>query len=544
MTDARGRSARITSLVVLGGLIVGGLVLDAADGDDSISAVAPVVAGVAMPAARPDPSLASTWYCAAGTSDGGGFGDHVVIIANPSERARTATITALTGSIAPAPTGAGATGDEGGGATTSTTKATTTTKASTTTTSSSTTTAAEAPAPTKVLDLPARSRVVFRMADLVKAPLVSAVVEVGGGQVSVEHELTGSLGKATAPCSTTVSPTWSFPWGVTTRGNRELLVFMNPFPDDATVDVSFATDEGVRDTVRFSGFVVPGRSVVGAYVDEDVTRKEQVSAQVTVRGGRLVVDRVALMSGVADGREGFTVGLGAPQAADGWIFPDGLKGDGIEEQVVVYNPGDRVAEVQVEVRLDQPEVNEVPEPFDLTVPPQRYAIVSLDKEDRIVSDVGHSLIVRTLNDVPMIAERVVAAKEGAKRRGVSATLGAPLGAPTWYFPGGGVTAERDEFITVFNVSETETVTYSVSALAGGQSLAIADLQGLQIAPGGRASLRLSDHVQREDLPVVVTADGPIVAERGLYRVGGDGLSQAIGIPLAEGTEAPARITGD
>ena len=46
-------------------------------------------------------------------------------------------------------------------------------------------------------------------------------------------------------------------------------------------------------------------------------------------------------------------------------------------------------------------------------------------------------------------------------------------------------------------------------------------------------IRLGDKIERDDLPVVITADGPIVAERGLYRIGGGGISQAIGIPLAE-----------
>ena len=46
-------------------------------------------------------------------------------------------------------------------------------------------------------------------------------------------------------------------------------------------------------------------------------------------------------------------------------------------------------------------------------------------------------------------------------------------------------------------------------------------------------IRLGDKIERDDLPVVITATGPIVAERGLYRIGGGGISQAIGIPLAE-----------
>ena len=521
----RDRSTRISSIVILGALLVGGLVLDAADDDSGGAATRVVQAGVAMPAARGEPTLASTWYCAAGTAVANGFGDQVVILANPSERARTATITALTGSIAPAPAGAEAV--------TSSTKATSST---TSTTEPATASSVEVPKVAEVA-LPARSRVLYKMSDLVSAPLVAAVVEVDGGEIAVEHELTGSLGRATAPCSTTVSASWSFPWGVTTRGNRELLVFMNPFPDDATVDVAFATDEGVRNTVRFSGFVVPGRSVVGAYIDEDVTRKEQVSAQVTVRGGRLVVDRVQTFTGV-DGREGMTVGLGAPVAAETWLFPDGFTGPGLAEQIVVYNPGDHVAEAEVEVRLDDPDTNGVPEPFELTVPPGRFAIVNLDKEDRIPAGVGHSSIVRSLNGVPFVAERAVAATEGSTRSGVAATLGAPLVSPVWYFPGGGTSPERDEWIIVLNASDDETITFSVTALASGQNLAVQDLQDVELAPGARRTIRVGDKVERDDLPLMITATGPIAAERGLYRVGGDGLSQAIGIPLAEGAVDP------
>lgn len=531
MSERSSRSARISSLVILGALIVGGLVIDATDDADVGTTGRVVEAGVAMPAARDEPTLASTWYCAAGSAASGGFGDHVVIMLNPTDRARTATITALVGSIA----GPSAASEVANGATSSTSAKGTTTTAAPTTTASP-----EAP-PTTDVSLPARSRVVYKMSDLAQAPLVAAVIEVDGGLVSVEHELTGDLGRATAPCSTTVSPSWSFPWGVTTRGNRELLVFMNPFPDDATVDVAFATDEGVRNTVRFSGFVVPGRSVVGAYVDEDVTRKEQVSAEVTVRGGRLVVDRVQTFSGV-DAREGMTVGLGAPTSAQTWVFPDGLTGPGLAEQIVVYNPGSRVAETQVEVRLDDPDTNGVPEPFELTVPPGRYGIVNLHEEDRIPAGISHTTLVRSVNGVPVVAERAVAATEGANRHGVAATLGSPLAAPTWYFPGGGTSAERDEFLTLFNESEDEPATFSVTALAGGQDLAVQDLQDVVLAPGARTTIRLGDHIEREDLPLMITADGPIVAERGLYRVGGDGVSQAIGIPSAAKAVVPDPAT--
>ncbi len=532
------RSARLTSLLVLAGVIAGGLVLQAAEHPTSVEdrSVPVVRAGVALPAARAEPALSSTWYCAAGTASPNGEADHVLILANPTDRARTATVTVLTGAVAPAPVPPPAATTTAPGQTTTTTVA-----ASTSAPEATTTTVRPAPIQ-RAVALPAQGRVEVRLGDIAAAELAGAVVEVAGGEIAVEHQITGSLGRAIAPCSTTASATWSFPWGVTARGSRELLVFMNPFPDDATVDIAFATDEGVRDTARFQGFIVPGRSVVGAYIDEDVTRKQQVSAQVTVRSGRLIVDRIQTFDGT-DGRTGLTLSLGVPTPALDWIYPVGETGPGLTEQVVVFNPSSRVAEVEVEARLDDPATNAPPEPFELTIPPGRYSTIDVHSEDRIPPGVGHALIVRSLNNVPITAERVNAAADPAPRRGVSVTSGSPLGAPTWYFAGGGPTAERDEFLVLFNLDNDKAVTYSVTGLADGQTIAIQDLQGQSIPAGGRVVIRLGDHITREGLPVVVTAGGAIVAERGLYRIGGGGMSQSIGIPLARGVVVPGPLEG-
>jgi hypothetical protein len=312
---------------------------------------------------------------------------------------------------------------------------------------------------------------------------------------------------------------------------------MNPFPDDATVDIDFATDEGVRDTARFQGFVVPGRSVVGAFLDQDVTRKAQVSAHVRVRGGRLVIDRIQTFDGT-DSREGITLGLGVPTPAEVWMFPTGETGPGLTEQVVVFNPSEQVAEVEVEARLDDPGTNGTPEPFQLTVAPGRYSIIDIHAEDRVPPGVGHALIVRSLNGVPVTAERVNAGADPAPRRGITATTGSPFGAPIWYIVGGGPTESRDEYLVLLNPSIEAPVTFSVTGFSSGQTIAVQDLQGKTIEPGGRVVIRLGDKIEREDLPVVISADGPIVAERGLYRIGGGGISQAIGIPLAEDLLVP------
>ena len=526
------RSSRLTALVILGGVVVGGVVLDATDTtpprDDD---VARVVAGVAMPAATPPGTLSSTWYCAGGTATDDGFADHVVIIANPTDEAHQAVVTVLTGGFAAPPVAPDTSG------------------ASTTTTAAPATTATtepppEAPAPT-VVEVPALSRIEVPLRDIVKAPLVSAIVEIEGGELAVEHQITSleeGGGRATSPCATSAAQSWSFPWGVTERGARELLVFMNPFPDDATITIDFATDEGTRQTLRFQNFVVPSRSVVGAYVDEDVTRKSQVSAQVEVGSGRVVVDRIQTFDGTNPALEGITLGLGAPEPAEVWAFPAGSSGEGSTEQIVVFNPTDDVAEVEVEVRLDDPVTNGVPEPFEATVPPHRYALVDLHEPDleetpetprRIPEGVMHSIIVRSLNQVPVAVEKVLTRSAPLENLGVGVTLGSPLAAPRWLLVAGGVNEERAERVTLFNPSTDTIARFDIDALDDGQTLVIETLQDLEIAPGGHRTILVSDHVELETLPLVVTADAPIVVERGLFRIGGRGISLSMGIPVAE-----------
>jgi hypothetical protein len=544
------RARRIPSLVLLAGALVAALVVHEPSAPSAPAPDALVQAGVAMPAAAPAGTLSSTWFCAGGTADDDGELDHVVTIANPGTAAVQGSLTVLGGRVA-APPATGPDADltdpeaadgEDGDAEDGEDAA-----------DAAEDTAEDEPtAPiepvVEEIEVPARGRLQVRLGDLLEAPLAGAVVELSGGEVAVEHTVAGELGASTAPCATTAAATWTFPWGVTSRGNRQLLVFMNPFPDDATLDVSFATSEGARQIGRFDGFVVPARSVVGAYVDED-TRREQVSAHVRLRSGRVVVDRIQSFDGT-DGRRGVTIGLGAPTAAETWHFADGAPtGSAVTEQIVVYNPTDGTAEVEVEVRPAAAEGGEEDfvEPFSLTVPPARYALLDVSGDARLEhleDGTPHATVVRSLNRVPVVAERVLAWPadgDDGSRRGIAATLGAPLGAPTWLLPIGGPTSGLDQWVTVLNLSEEAPVTVSFTGLADGQPLAVADLQDLEVPAGGRLAVRVGEHVERAGMPLLVEAAGPVVVERGLYRVGGTGASTTMGIPVATDVVVPLAL---
>ena len=58
------------------------------------------------------------------------------------------------------------------------------------------------------------------------------------------------------------------------------------------------------------------------------------------------------------------------------------------------------------------------------------------------------------------------------------------------------------------------------------------LQDVAVPPGKRVAVRLGDHVSREDLPLVVRSNQPVVVERDLYVVGAPGVYAMAAIPAS------------
>ncbi len=264
---------------------------------------------------------------------------------------------------------------------------------------------------------------------LAGAEWLSATVELDGGQTVVNHSVSGVNGGDSEPCADRGSSTWYEPWGTTVLGAELSLVLFNPFPEDAVVDVSFATENGVREPSDFQSIVVPGRSVVplavggtetpdaedlladGQLDETDVdlggpiTVADRVSAAVVVRSGRIVAERMQDLDPLeSDGLQGLVVGLPSPATAEAWVFPTGRLDEGIASRLVVFNPSDEQAEVDVEVITDDPSIPV--EPFELTVLARQSVTVDLDQEPRMAEVSGFSLLVRSVNSVPMVASRI------------------------------------------------------------------------------------------------------------------------------------------
>ena len=117
---------------------------------------------------------------------------------------------------------------------------------------------------------------------------VGALVEFDGAGATVEHTVVAPQGRDGGPCATSAASRWWFASGTTTADVRYQLYLLNPFPDDAVVDVSFVTDEGSRNPTSFDGRLVPAQSLTVLDVSPVVRVFEQATAEVSTRTGRLI----------------------------------------------------------------------------------------------------------------------------------------------------------------------------------------------------------------------------------------------------------------
>jgi hypothetical protein len=438
---------RLPAIVVLVGLFVAGYVVQG--NNSAVDTIAgPTQLAETVPTASSPGSVSSTWYCAAGTAMGVGdpaaIAEQVVIIANDSE-------TDATGLFSVVP-------DKGDRAATT-------------------------------FKVAAHSRQVIRVSDVLKAAWASVLVEVTGGEVTVTHELTGPSGRSLGGCASSPDSNWYFPAGTSRAGSRNLVAVFNPFPGEATVDLSFDTDDGVRTPQQFQGLVIPGSRVVVVDVAAVVTLRAHVATTVSARTGRVIAEQLQ----TTDGRDGTDLGLtavlGGTTPSPVWVFADGAPaGTTVGESISIFNPGDSDTEVQVQVQLDDQKSNGTVEPFQVTVASRRYATVDLYSDPRVPRSVGHWVIVRSIDDTPVVVERSITGVKGSALAGTSYTMGVPVVATRWLV---GPLVSPDiaaGVVSIANPSATESSKVTIRSITARGVVDLANQVAVTVAPGERLSI--------------------------------------------------------
>jgi len=352
---------------------------------------------------------------------------------------------------------------------------------------------------------------------------------------------------AAAPCAQGPSDVWYVGGLDTAGGARSTLHLFNPFSEDAVADVTYATTLGPDPRELTRTILIEGESTRRLDLYEVIPEEDDLGAIVTVASGRLVVQGELTYASPLGGQgpTGRALVPAAPAPAATWAFgqaaarpePDGPEPAALS-WLSVLNPGDREAAVEVRVSDPVPGGELLAE---TTIGAGGVARIALDG---VSAQSEFGVVVSTVNDEEVVVTQGTELRGADGRTGLEMSLGAAP-AQRWAVPGGGTDGRTAE-LGVFNPGG-RPVTVDVGTGEG----APAAWQDVVVAPNSRTSIDLGQAgPDRAQVPLVVTADGPVVAELSVRAAAGGtpdplGSWSAVAVPATAWTgptERPAVVT--
>jgi len=388
--------------------------------------------------------------------------------------------------------------------------------------------AADAAVAERTFQVPARETWTTPLAEVQPSgTYLSALVEISGGGGFVEQVAESKAGSAVSPCSNSTSANWYFADNYTLNDSREDLVITNPFPDDAILDFTFASNSGTRRPQNLQGFPVKGNSV--AVVSQDNMPKDEAVLAVTVSAsrGRVVVGRAQRYLGE---RSGFSLSLGAPSLSSDWWFADGERSDDVTfERYSIYNPTDEDVTVTTDFwgLADSPDF--VGYRTDTIAAGTVISFTTADFEG--LPQGRHGMSFSTEGRSAIVVERGMTRRAGG---GFATTvvMGAPavFGASTRWNMAVGSDLAVDDVIVVLNLDYVDG-TVTVKALGPGGPVAVPGLEDIPLPKADVTTIAIPDEAAALGVPLVLESTQRIVVERLLPR-GGDlrGRSGSLALP--------------
>lgn len=480
------RPRRLPMLVLLLAVVIAAVVAERSSTPSTAERL-----DASMPTARPEGAVGSTWYCAAGsaTGDANGFAEQSVTVTNASDDAVTGTLTAFPDRGEPV---------------------------------------------TSPLRVGAHSRQTVRISEVTRALWASALVELSGGEVSVAQILQGPAGRAVGACASSPAPEWFFPSGSTRNGARNLMALFNPFPGDATVDLTFDTEDGARTPQQFQGLVLRGGRVTVVDVGAVVTLREHVATTVRARSGRIVAQQIQSSDGREAAEQGLAVTLGSPVTAPVWSFAVATPpGSEAHEVISVLNPGDTDATVEVQVQIDDSaEVGSV-EPYRLSVAAGRSTTVDLMADARIPRTAGRWILVRATEDAPIVAERCIGEKRGEGAGGLTCTVGVPVLATEWLTSFGDPAWAATSSLAIANPTPGVDARVTVTVHGAGGAKDLPNVIEVLVPAGDRLVVDLAAALAtRNEASVSISSDRPVVLGQLLTTASPVELLTPVVVPVA------------
>jgi hypothetical protein len=379
------------------------------------------------------------------------------------------------------------------------------------------------------LQVAVRDDAVFKLEDLARGDYLSAMVEIENGRSLVEQRVRHPNGDALQPCSNAPSSTWYLADGVTENSGYDLII-TNPFPDYTNVTVTVVTASGLRTPSALQNQTVAGRSVLKLDLEQFGLRDETTAAiSVSATPHRIIVGRAQNYRG-GQGRGGYSMTLAAPSLDDSWVFPDGEKGEGIQESLTISNPTDTATTVTVQIYTEKAPGPAFLSSQDYDVPDNGVVKVDIDALDGL-PDGRHSIVVKS-SPQPVVVEQAITRGVGVAAS-TAVSLGARVSSTRWWIPTPLDAVSQNSLVVTNQTAVDGTV--SVLALGPGGLLPVVGLQDLPLTAavdfvGGTLVIDLNS----EDLlgkPLVVQSSVEVAVGRRPFR-GGDlkGRTAVLAVP--------------
>lgn len=290
------------------------------------------------------------------------------------------------------------------------------------------------------------------------------------------------------------SKTWYLAEGTTGPGFETWLLLQNPGSIAADVHVQFMTERGPKAGPDIT--VNPGsRATINAA--DFVPNEYHVSTHLSSENP-IVAERAVYWNN----RKGATSSIGASVPQKKWYFAEGCTAQGFETWILLMNPQDRVANVDITYRNENGAINGP----TVEIPPRSRKTVSI--ADTVADDV--SVSTEVLADQPVVAERAV--YWGDRTEGHD-SIGSTSPSTTWYLPEGSTGPGFETWVLVQNPNSAPaevTLDYMTShGPVYGRTVTI--------PPNSRMTFNAGDTVAYTDsVATYVAGSIPVVAEKAVY----------------------------
>ncbi len=354
---------------------------------------------------------------------------------------------------------------------------------------------------------------------------LSIIFDGAGGLA--QHRFLSNETIDTATCQNSGAPAWHFAAASTElRTTSSKLHLFNPFPSDASVNVSIVTADGVHTPESLNGIRVAGRSAMVIELAQPVPLYASFAISVTTQVGRLVAE-LTQSTTATTGQRGLRILQGVAEPRGDWVFADGFAGEGFNEELTVYNPNKESAEAVVQV-YPSDITDGLPEPFVVSVGGRRTSSLHFSGKtpgaDAEAFDAARlpksgPRWIRVSSKSPVVVNRVVSIVAAG---GSGGPEGRPsISAGQANSTGTSVISKRltfasvsagtgKEVLVIANPSPDQIAVVRVSQIGGGQESAIIDR--IEVPPNGSLPIDLSEFLSEQNVGLAVERSSAVAGE--------------------------------